>query len=381
MNSRVKTLFVSPAADVYGSERSMLSLLKFRNFAADVVCPSGGELERQLIGMGIKIFPQEFGKYSVKQNPFWHAGFLFRILRIIKKSRPDVLVVNLDGNTALVMLAALLSGVPVIRYCRFEFNMPSSLIERWCWYKAAAVICPSDWVCQQVINWFGSNTNVKVFRLYDAYAGSVPPGESIEVFRNQFFQGSEMAIGCIGRLHPGKRIETAIESFAIIRGKGSNARLFIIGADDGSEHGRLYYEGLKGLTYKLHVAEFVTFIGYIPYEQVPAVLHFINVLLMPSESESFGMVLMEAWANGVPTVASDVSGCREITLASRGGLLTPVGDANRMAELVIDLFENHLVSKSMGQSGQKWVLDNCEPLKYAENFGAVIKHSLKRNYT
>ena len=94
--------------------------------------------------------------------------------------------------------------------------------------------------------------------------------------------------------------------------------------------------------------------------------------MLPSESESFGMVLMEAWAQGVPTVASNVGGCREISQASGGGYLAPVGDADAFAGNMLALLTDPKSASIMGQKGKAWVDQNCNPADYAAKFESVI---------
>ena len=149
----------------------MLALLGARKFEAEVVCPGGGVLSRELRLLGVKQHPLEFSKYSVRQNPLWHVGFYRRFRQILKLSKPQVVVINLDGNTPLVTLATARAGIPIIRFSRFEFKPPTRWLDRWCWLKAMAIVCPSDLVKQQVLAWAPPEVHSRVHRFYDAYAG------------------------------------------------------------------------------------------------------------------------------------------------------------------------------------------------------------------
>lgn len=368
----MKVLFVSPAPAVYGSERSMLAMLRSRTFDAEVVCPVGGDLERELNGLKIKVHPQEFGKYSLRENPFWHLGFFRHFRRILRVSNADVVGINLDGNTPLVTLSAALAGIPVVRFSRFEFVPPTRIIDRWCWRKASAVICPSESVRQQVLNWGGASFNRRTHRFYDAYVAASASADQESSISKWSDDDDELVIGCIGRMHRGKRFETAIESLALVRKRGKNARLVIIGGGDGSPQARAYLEELKLLGVKLGVSHAITFAGYLPHEQASGAYLLMDVFVLSSESESFGMVLMEAWAHGIPTVSSDVGGCSEITRASGGGYLAPIGDANSFCEHILHLLDAPDVAAAMGRKGKDWVATNCNPDAYAERFRALL---------
>jgi phosphatidylinositol alpha-1,6-mannosyltransferase len=210
-----------------------------------------------------------------------------------------------------------------------------------------------------------------VHRLYDAYAGRAATPEAAAAFRQEFHLGDDKIIGCVGRLHRGKRIETAIEALAEVRKQVGNGRLLIIGAD-GSPDETAYKGELQQLAKGLGVGEAITFTGYRRAEDMPAAIAVLDVCALPSESESFGMVLMEAWAQGVPTVASNVGGCCEISQASGGGYLAPVGDAGAFAGHLLALLTNPKTATAMGQKGKAWVNQNCATADYAADFESII---------
>jgi glycosyltransferase involved in cell wall biosynthesis len=349
----------------------MLALLGARKFEAEVVCPPGGALEDELSKLAIRMHPLEFGKYSVKQNPLWHLGFYRRLRKILGESRPDVVVINLDGNTPLVTLAAVRIGIPLVRFCRFEFKPPTRWLDRWCWLKANAIICPSELVRQQMLAWLPPELHSRVHHLYDPYVGRTATPSEVAAFRQEFGLGDNKVIGCIGRLHRGKRIEVAIKALAEVRKQVSSARLLIIGGA-GSADEIAYQQELQRAAVDLGVGETVVFTGYRPAEDMPAAVAAVDVCVLPSESESFGMVLMEAWAQGVPTVASKIGGCSEITEASGAGHLAPVGDAEIFASHLLSLIKDPEAAAALGRKGKVWVDQCCVPSDYASRFESVI---------
>ncbi len=367
-----KALFVSPASAAYGSESSMLALLRARQFEAEVVCPGGGALERELKKLGIKHHAHEFNRFAVWQNPFWHLSFFWFARNIIKASKPDMVVINLAGNTPLVTLAALLAGIPIIRMLRFEFRPPSNWSDRWAWGKFDAIICPSETVKRQLSAWMPREMHGRIHRLYDSYSGRPALPHEVVALRQQFRLGENLLIGYVGRMDPAKHIETAIAAFAIVQKQIRSARLLVIG-EATSPNETIYQAELQRQAADLGVSESVLFTGFIPAESMPAVFASLDACILPSESESFGMVLMEAWAQGVPTVASNVSGCAEISQASGGGFLAPVGDAEAFAAHVLTLLGDPTTATAMGRRGREWVAQNCDAGDYADRFESVIR--------
>ncbi|MCX6966285.1 MAG: glycosyltransferase [Verrucomicrobia bacterium] len=350
----------------------MLKLLEKRNFCAEVVCPGGGPLEENLHKLGVKHHHLEFGKYAFSRRPDWHFAFYSRFRKILKESRPEVVVINLDGNTPLVTLAAVRAGIPIIRFSRFEFQRPQRWLENWCWLKASAVICPSELVKRQVLEWAPADFSSKVHCWYDPHVERPVSDTEIKEFREKAGLGASKTVVFVGRLHPLKRIETAFRALREIRQTFADARLLLVGFHDGSGPGAAYEKSLRDLAVQLGISNAVLFLGYMDRGDVPVVMAASDVCVLPSASESFGMVLTEAWSVRTPTVASDVGGCREITSASGGGLLVPVGDHHAFATQILKLLQNPVLAQKHGAAGEAWVAAYCDSTKYAERFRQLV---------
>lgn len=126
----------------------------------------------------------------------------------------------------------------------------------------------------------------------------------------------------ISNFRPVKRIEDVIRVFAKVAAQ-MEARLILVG--DGP-HSSLA-EGMVG---EMGLSRKVAFVGVV--DQVAPFLKAADLLLLPSQMESFGMVALEAMASGVPVVASRVGGLPEVVEHGVTGFLAPVGDVEKMAE-------------------------------------------------
>ena len=125
----------------------------------------------------------------------------------------------------------------------------------------------------------------------------------------------------ISNFRPLKRVDDVVRIFARVR-QSVDARLVLVG--DGPEYGRT-----RDLVEKLGLADMVRWVGVV--DDVAPILKAADVLLLPSETESFGLVALEAMASGVPVVASDVGGLPEVVEHGVSGFLAPVGDIDAMA--------------------------------------------------
>jgi glycosyltransferase involved in cell wall biosynthesis len=115
-----------------------------------------------------------------------------------------------------------------------------------------------------------------------------------------------------------------------------------------------YFESLQA-SLSPDMAKQVNFIGQVPHANIMSYYQHADVLINPSLSESFGISLIEAMANGRPVVASRVGGMQEIVIEGETGLFFEPGDADALAESAITLLENPEIRKSMGMAGRRRV--------------------------
>jgi len=147
----------------------------------------------------------------------------------------------------------------------------------------------------------------------------------------------------ISNFRPLKRTDDVVRIFARVR-ETLDARLVLVG--DGPEYGRT-----RELVEKLGLADHVRYVGVV--DGVAPLLAAADVLLLPSETESFGLVALEAMASGVPVVASDVGGLPEVVEHGVSGYLAPVGDVDAMAGYCLKLLSDCEDGKKMGEAARR----------------------------
>jgi glycosyltransferase involved in cell wall biosynthesis len=95
----------------------------------------------------------------------------------------------------------------------------------------------------------------------------------------------------------------------------------------------------------------LTVLGPIADADRPAFFAALDVFAMPSRTDSFGIVFLEAWANGLPVVAAAAGGVREVVAHERTGLLVPFGDGAALAAALGRLAEDRSLAQRLGQAG------------------------------
>ena len=159
-------------------------------------------------------------------------------------------------------------------------------------------------------------------------------------FRRQYARDEEKIILVIGRLVFEKGIQHLICAMPKILDNYHDVKLIVAGK------GGMEAE-LKQLAYDIGVADKVYFTGYLAGDNVQKMYKCADIAVFPSTYEPFGIVALEAMLAGVPAVVSDVGGLNEIIKHGENGLKSYSGNANSIADSVIELLFNHKLSEKM----------------------------------
>ena len=150
-----------------------------------------------------------------------------------------------------------------------------------------------------------------------------PVDENLFTLRKVPNINPQFIIVCISLFRPEKRIDLVLESFNNLVHSGIKAKLKLIG------DGPLKHE-IENKIQKLGISDLVELPGYLPQKRIIDELHNSHFLVLPSDIETFGMVLVEAQACGLPVVATDCGGPKDIITAESGILVTP-GSVSELA--------------------------------------------------
>ncbi len=153
-----------------------------------------------------------------------------------------------------------------------------------------------------------------------------------------------LVIGTLGRLNEIKRQDLLIRAFAQVRTKIPSAHLLLVG--DGPMH-----NDLRALAESLGVADSVHFAGYqaepVPYLQA------MDVFALTSRIEGTPLAVLEAWAAGLPVVASRVGGLVRLVEEGKCGLLFDSGDQHALAEALTGLLQDKDKARQFGEAGRQ----------------------------
>ncbi|CAN5891248.1 N-acetyl-alpha-D-glucosaminyl L-malate synthase BshA [soil metagenome] len=169
----------------------------------------------------------------------------------------------------------------------------------------------------------------------------------VEELRNTLAPNGESLLVHVSNFRPVKRPVDCVEIFARVLKKVANVRMVMVG--DGSERMNVEHRARC-----LGIYEKCSFVGKQP--NIADYLSAAEVLLLPSEQESFGLAALEAMACEVPVIASRVGGVPEVVTDGETGFLSEVGDIEKMAEDATRLLADVDLRRNMGRCARELAL-------------------------
>jgi glycosyltransferase involved in cell wall biosynthesis len=270
---------------------------------------------------------------------FWRA-----IIETIRKIDPD-----------LVHAQSLSSGIPAL-ISKKLLKIPYAV-----WGQGSDVYHP-DWFIQLASKMIVKNADSAIALtedmkrvmqdLYDRNIAVVPNGFNIEdypdepSFEDRATHGKGILF--VGRLKPVKGVQYLITSMKKVHEEMPDARLFLVG--DGEER-----ERLAALSTQLGLEKYVQFTGIVPHEKVKIFMQQADVFVLPSLSEGFPNVILEAMACGLPIIASRVGGIPDILTNDTNGYLVEVKDTNDLANKILLLLSDGVLRKKISDNNRQLV--------------------------
>jgi len=350
----LKVLYIIGTLDVGGAERQLVELvcgLDRRRFAASVCCLShGGPLIGVLTARGVPVEVIGFRGFRIFRYPHCVAAQLIRLLRFVRRERPDIVHGFLFWAYVLGAFSARAARVPRVVASRrslghFKADKPHFLFfERLANRLTNLLVANSEAVRQDVIRQervpaekvrvIHNGINVSRYRvapdetLRDAL--DIPEGHTV--------------VTVIANLIQYKGHRFLLEACRIVRERYPRIVVLLVG--DGPCRAEL-----EGMANRLGLASTVRFLG--SRTDIPQVLALTDLVAHPSLEEGFPNAVLEAMAAGKAVVATDVGGISEAVVHGETGLLVPPGDPTVLAEAIVQLLQDPARAAAMGRAGQE----------------------------
>ena len=174
----------------------------------------------------------------------------------------------------------------------------------------------------------------------------------------------ELVIIQVARLDYLKDHVTAIRTFARVVRQVPLARLVLVG--DGPER-----PGVEELVRELELSDRVTVLG--TRKDVDRLLYGADLFLLTSISKGIPLTVIEAMAAGLPVVATDVGGLREVVSDGVTGLLAPAKNAVGLADCVRRMADDSELRRSMGAAGRERAKRHFDEPRMAAEYGQIYR--------
>lgn len=296
-------------------------------------------------------------------NPVGLMRIVHRLYRLFLQLEPDIVQTHALHANLLGRLAASWAGID--RVISTENALPDierNLLRRALMAPFHALNRHLDRKTWQIVVVSGSVRRWKDPSGRSRKLRVIPPPFRLETFGGARAPPSDSAapvLGVVGRLSAEKGHRFAIAAMPQIIAHTPGARLLIVGS------GPLEAE-LKGLVTRLGLTGCVDFLGFV--QEVRTAYAAMDLLLVPSLSDAFPLVILEGMMMELPVVGARTGGIAEIVLDGETGVLVPPGDSAALAKACQDLLSQPEVAKDMGRRGRRRALTEFDPAQF------IIRH-------
>jgi glycosyltransferase involved in cell wall biosynthesis len=363
----MRVLYVDSTSLVSGAQHSLLDLLTALDgkVAACVAAPDGPLLlaagERRAITK-----PIPGTDVSFKLHP-WHTSVALvslaraasGLVRAARRSRAELIHANSIRGGLVAIPAALLLRVPLIVHVRdvLPSSRTSDLVRRVILRRADALVANSRHTARA----FDPSGRARRMEVIDNPIDLTrfdSSGMDRERTRERLGVGAGPLLGVVGQVTPWKGQEDAIRALPLIRRVQPGAQLLVVGepkfvAAATRFDNRAYEAGLHAAVEQLGLDDAVRFLG--ERDDVPEIMHALDLCLVPSWDEPFGRTVVEAMAVGTPVIATSVGGPGEIIEEGRTGFLVEPRSPELLAARALELLQDDELRSAVGRDARSAV--------------------------
>lgn len=335
-----------------------------------LICSPGNGIEQWCAERGVHYFPVRLER---RTRPLSDLKALWQIVKYIRRSNIDIIICHQEKARLLGTLAAWLLRVPLRiiyahgvivdtmrgakkRFFVLEGRMVSAMCHR--------VVCVSPSVMRRRIEEGMDNPSKQVLIGHGTCNGidtkcrfnpQLIAAEETDDLRTKLgLSPDDFVVGFVGRIVRDKGIIELAEGFRLLteRHPERTIKLLIIGRIEKSDS-----VPQATLDY-LASSPNVIFTGLLPHAEMPKYYLPMNVVVLPSYREGFGLVTAEAGAMGVPAIVSRSTGCIDSIVEGQTGLFTDI-EPHDIADKIERFFDMDYAHE-MGQRARQHVVENFD---------------------
>lgn len=345
-------LYVNTPGRLGGAEISLLILMSHLHqarYRPHLLTRREGVLAVKTREQDIPVTIQDFPWFSKRR--FWEYPLsIFELTRTIEHQDIELVHTNCDHSLRYVMRACGLMGVPYVSHVRdfvrswFQPDKVEALM------RAERVIANSEAVVQACLGAGVERARVRViYNPIETDAFQKVSRSTAAALREELgIPVQALVVGIVGQIQAMKGHQTFVDAALQFLGEEPDARFLVVGEPHGgaNEH---FLSRLKDAVKAAGQTETFCFTGF--RDDIPAVMHAIDVLTVPSWNEPFGRVAVEGMAAGCAVVAADTGGLPEIVTDGLDGLLVPPKDVDALASALTRLARDSALRRRLSEGG------------------------------
>lgn len=360
----VRVVHLVTSLAIGGLEKVVLDLVRYRTrerFGARVIClDASGVLQQGFAELGVPV-------ESIGTSGSVPARIV-RLARRLRHLKPDVLHTHNPQAHLHGTLAARLAGVPVVVHTRhgrqFLGRQPLAAFSR----------LASRWTSEFVaVSEDAASLARKTERVPEGKLRVIRNG--IDVTRFEEPAGTPASLRSrgisVGRLDPIKDQATLLRAVRLVVNSVPAFELDLVG--DGPSRAEL-----EALARALDLGSHVRFLGY--REDVGSLLACADFFVLSSISEGLSLALLEAMAAGLPVVATDVGGNREVVVPGDTGYLVPAQSAEALAAAMASLLADESDAGRMGGAARRRIESHFNVRTVVAQYERIYTASLGQNW-
>ncbi len=342
-----RVLYLQGVASIGGAERDLLATIKaLHGFDPIVVCPSQDPLVSLIREIGVSVVCMNMPSWrKIKAFPFILPA-IYRLFRILVTHKIDVLHINDLWWAPIGLAASRLADIPCITHVRADYT-PRHI--RHYRLKGCQICIPVSKALGQSLERSGVDpTRIRLLYSGINLSGIAKNHDVAAVKARYQIDPGRVVIGSVGNLQEVKGYEFLIRAIAEIKTAIPSILCVIVGGGD-----RPYAKTLYALVQELDLSDNVMFSGFC--DNVYPLLSIMDVFVLASISEGFGIALLEAMALNKAVVATSVGGIPEVVIHGETGLLVKSKDSLALAQAISHLLANCEQAAMMGKRGRERV--------------------------
>ncbi len=361
----MRILFANHTSAWSGAEVSLMRVIAgLRDHDLGVACPPGGPLAVAVDSAGIERLPLPAVDASLRLHPVQTpvglaqlgAGGL-ALARATRRFRPEVIHANTPRAGIMSAIALLRGGAPFV--VRAHEHLPPTGVGRAVRSvlvrSASAIVANSDYTAERFNEGLAAPVATRVYNSIDHARFDPERVRPAGLGEQLGLAPGAQLLGQVAQITPWKGQDTAIRALAELRRGGLEAHLLLVGQIAFPGKGvrydnQAFLTSLHRLVDDLAVRDAVHFLGQ--RADVPEILSELDLSLLPSWEEPFGLATVESMALGTPPLVTSIGAGPEIVRDGVSGRVLPPGRPDIWAAAARELLEDPERLRRLGEAGR-----------------------------